>query len=38
MALQSGAVTALTGLEFNTFTTPLAVQLRGNDFYPAFAA
>ncbi len=37
-ALQSSTVTALTRLEFNTFTTPLAVQLHGNDFYPAYAA
>ena len=37
-ALHSGAVATPPELEFNTFTTPLAVQLHGNDFYPSYAA
>jgi hypothetical protein len=37
-ALHSGAIATPPDLEFNTFTTPLAVQLHGNDFYPSYAA
>ena len=36
--LHSGALSTLDAIQFNTFTTPLAVQLHGNDFYGGYAA